>query len=172
MTRSLSMTDDSEFLRGRLSWRRWGEREGSSLDDSPFDCILRVRRASSCERVGRWFGGGPRWPGGMFSRPGGGGPRRLGGPLGGPLGRVPSGLGGAGLLPSSSEREPCYPEVSTRSMTKANAATSCAHVDKNNALHVGTRHVQTDHRLWVTPCCRWTPLCRQKSGCFEGSRAS
>lgn len=50
----------------------------------------------------------------MFSRPGGGGPRRLGGPaggpLGGPLGLVPSGLGGAGLLPSSRLREPCYPE--------------------------------------------------------------
>jgi hypothetical protein len=109
MPLSASITDDSEFLRGRLSGRRCGEREGSGgAPRSPFSCRLRARSASSCDRVGRWFGGGPlRLGGPMPSRKGGGGPRRAPGGPGG--GFAPSGLGGAAGagLESSRVKEPC-----------------------------------------------------------------
>ena len=73
---SMSRIDDSEFLRGRASRRRDGDRFSS---EGPLPCIFRARSASSWERVGRWLGpGGPRRPGGgIFSLPGGG--RRFGG---------------------------------------------------------------------------------------------
>lgn len=91
---SASKTDDSELRRGRRSPRRWGDLE-ASCGAADFPCSLRALRASSCDRVGRWFGGGPLPPlpgGGTFSRPGApggrfigifplsglGGPRRLG----------------------------------------------------------------------------------------------
>ena len=60
--------------------------------------------------------------------------------MGGPVGLAPSGLAGAGLFPSSSVREPCYPVVSTQAMTKAKSNASCVHVDKIKRS-VGTMHV-------------------------------
>lgn len=106
MPLSASIIDESEFLRGRLSGRRCGDREGSGLSPrSPFS--RRARSASSCDRVGRWLGGGPLRSGrGAPSRYGGGGPRR---PPGGGGFAAPSGLGGAGLdlgSESSSVKEP------------------------------------------------------------------
>lgn len=83
---SASMADESEFLRGRRSVRRCGDRESCGC---PLPCPRLALMASSCDLEGRCPGGGPlRAPGGMFSLFGGGPRLACGGPA--------SARGGAG----------------------------------------------------------------------------
>lgn len=74
--RDLSASEESEFRRGRGAPVRCG----GELGPSPLGRCRRARSASSCDRLGRCGGGGPRRPaGGWFSPPG----RFIGGGRGG-----------------------------------------------------------------------------------------
>lgn len=88
---SAPKTEDSELRRGRRSEgpRFCGESSRSlPAFDPDRSCMRRALNASSCDRVGRCDGGGPRPSrGGTFSRR----DDPPGGPLGGP--RAPPGLG-------------------------------------------------------------------------------